>query len=493
MMAALVALVVLGIAGTYFPEKRIQVCILLCISLVGSLISVYMNDTDRPELIFTLIGFHIGLLFIILEPVAMNQSWDDQIHYQRALSISYGGREICSEGERALMLLQVNSDLPLMTQRETEWILQTTHVWGEKIHYHEVWPKVQSLSYLPMAMGLWLSRNIGLTLPWCVRAGKIGNLLCYLAVMASAIHFAPHKRTAMILGLMPTMLFMAANYSYDPWCAAWMTLGTVQFLRCFSADDSLKKKLPYREMLLAFFLACLTKQFYLPFFLICLFLPRSKFHTTREYRAYVTVTLCVFCVSLLLLLPPYFTNTLQVTDLRGGEGVNAVQQLHFTLSQPARYIKTLLRYVFLTFLSPLEIMKETVHLAYISGRGGGIPPIFGPVYLLIIILSFFQEGRGCFEQCSFSLLAISITCFLCSVFVIATTLYVSFTPVGCDTVVGCQIRYIYPLGISMLLIISGTIRYDGMYNRKMTLVFDIGVALYSLVCLFPLLYQVVFA
>lgn len=487
----LILFILLRAFGLAAPDKRSLACCLLFFSLLICMIVVHIDGTDRPALVFFIIGLHIGLLLIMLEPVAVNQSWDDQIHYQRALNIAYGGKEICTAGELAVMEIRVSFDLSAAVQRGVEQTLRTLHTSGEMLHYHLPWPKSLIPSYLSMAAGLWIGRIFHLSLPWCLRAGKIGNLLCYLAVMSAAIHLTKRgKRTVMALGLIPTVLFMASNYSYDPWCISWMTLGTVLFLEYRASDDTLADKPSWKVMLLAFFFACLTKQFYLPLWCICFFLPRSKFRSTEEHRAYITAALVLMVLSVLLLSIPYLKDTLYITDPRGGADVNARQQLHTILAAPVTYVKTILRFVFQTFLFPIYVLGETVNMAYVSLRGGGFPQQFCQFVALAILVSFFLDSRPVFDRKRLVLPVIGLVCVLVSAFVIASTLYVSFTSVGRDTVAGCQIRYVHPLGIFLILIISNSISRERKQSRWMNLAFDCSEALFMLAGLLPLVRQV---
>ena len=93
-------------------------------------------------------------------------------------------------------------------------------------------PVIYCIDYLPMALVMKLCK--GFSLPWGIMftLGKLGNLLVYGLLMYEAIKRTPVGKVMMsIIGLLPSSLFMACTYSYDPWVMGWLYLGAACFLK----------------------------------------------------------------------------------------------------------------------------------------------------------------------------------------------------------------------------------------------------------------------
>ena len=81
--------------------------------------------------------------------------------------------------------------------------------------------------YITQALGMALARWMGLPMHMQIIAARLGNMLGYVLLCFAAIHFLKRfKLTFAAIALMPTPMFMASNFSYDPLCTGLCMLGT---------------------------------------------------------------------------------------------------------------------------------------------------------------------------------------------------------------------------------------------------------------------------
>lgn len=68
--------------------------------------------------------------------------------------------------------------------------------------------------------------------------GKFFNLLCYVLLIYFAIRRIRYGKVLLAaFGLLPTNLYMAANYSYDPWVIGWIVLAFAYYFEEIQNPD----------------------------------------------------------------------------------------------------------------------------------------------------------------------------------------------------------------------------------------------------------------
>jgi len=81
--------------------------------------------------------------------------------------------------------------------------------------------------------------------------------------------------------------------------------------------------------------------------------------------------------------------------------------------------------------------------------------------IVILILTAVLDRNGIRNK-NIWIVLVTVISFLATVFLVATALYISFTPVGHDTVLGCQYRYLIPLLFPLLYMIFPDITSNKM-------------------------------
>jgi len=148
---------------------------------------------------------------------------------------------------------------------------------------------------------------------------------------------------------------------------------------------------------------------------------------------------------LVALLAVFFVKSLASTsgggDTRGGSDVGPADQLAFVFGDIFGYAVILLRFLFTEYLTYAGMQQYISHHAYLGVAGGSI--VF--VILLVATLLFDKEKAYTKETRSGWLNRIYVVLmYFGGSALIASAMYVAFTPVGHPTVQGCQPRYMIP-------------------------------------------------
>lgn len=432
---------------------------------VGLLIAMGRQLPQHPERGFLVIAMCVGLLFIIAEPPIVYLTWDDETHYARALRVSYLNTYYISEPENIASSMRLSNEISLENKLTTTDLLNALPFRdGGNLNNTVSNPYYTLPPYLPIGGGIWLARLLGFSFEVTYMAGRLGNLLCYVLVAYFAIRQLKYGRLfAISLCLIPTILFLAGNYSYDPFCIAFIMLGTCIWLGVWQRPESRMSGEKAAVMLAAFALGVLPKTVYFPVVLIAAFLPKTRFANAaaaRRYRAAVLLTTLLLMFSIVLPFIGSGSGNQMFTDTRGGAEVGATSQIKFILSDPVGYVGILLRYLFNVYFNMDNIMSPTGGcvraFAFIGVQGVVFPETIAWAFLGVAFMAWllsFDINISAGERMSIWVKLLCAALTFGTICLAATSLYCAFTPVGSDTIAGFQERYMLPVVLPMLLVI----------------------------------------
>jgi uncharacterized membrane protein len=243
----------------------------------------------------------------------------------------------------------------------------------------------------------------------------------------------------MVIALLPINIFQSANYTYDIWLIGLSMLG---FAYLFSEMQEPDSKVSVRScvvMITAMFLAVCVKAVYFPLILALLLLSKNKFQSIRQYNFFRIGVITATVITLMSFALPFVVEGPGQGDMRGGSDVNATEQVKFILSNPFGYAVILLN--FLRHYLSLSTMPDYTVLHGYLGHSSNFLLVF---LLLIIVVLTDKHERDKYVTNIRTRLAVVSACFI-TVCLVATALYIAFTAVGLDTVMGCQPRYILPV------------------------------------------------
>lgn len=450
---------------------------------------------------FFLVAFASGSMLIYGVPITTGISWDDQIHYANALNASYLFESQMTSTDWSFSVEAIERaqgkdapdiesfDVNAISERASKLdaSYERDEAQGRTIvdkHKESIYT-INEVGYIPFAVGLWIGRLLHFGFSSTVLFAKLCNLISYAFVVACAISVAPSKKTVFaFVGLMPTSLFLAANFSYDTWLISFTMLGFAFYLRYAWGSKSEFSILNIAACYVFTFVGLAVKAVYFPLIGIYLLVPRDRFSSSRQRLLYYALVILFGVYTLAsFALPFLFSAGAGAGDVRGGAGVDSAGQISFILQNPVRYSGILLTFLFKDLLSPMNSHLLACNFAYLRSLGQALASTCvgeflccAPALSFAALGMFAGDETGAEHVCIWGSIWSFLMC-LFSLVLVATALYVSFTPVGLATVNGCQTRYVIPVLVPALAV--------GLNNK----IFRIGektnlIVLFLLVAIF---------
>lgn len=416
----------------------------------------YMRKQFEAHTAKAFLGFIwiVGLTIILVCPFA-HAGWDIDSHYSLALTASrLGAKEqtltdLLITNARGASLVKDNYNGNIGTIAELE------NGYGDI--YDCCYDSI-SLAHVPAGVGIALGRLFRLSFYKIFMLGELMNLLVYSILCAIAINkLKSGKFILASIALFPTNIFMACCYNYDYWVLGFSFVGIAYFI---SAYQTLDEKITVKDELImcfAIMIACIPKQIYLPMLILPFLLPKKKMVNRVKY--YLTAMLpFVALAGLLLIRTLSEVNT--TGDIRGGSGVNPVEQLHFILGNIPTYTKIL-----------MDFLKDTFSLGYIEhaitnyGNLGYYVAGANLVIIMVIMVAMLDKKPCDAAVGNWLTRGFAILFMFGEAALISTAFYMAFSAVGADSINGVQARYLTPM-MYPLVAVMGSGRVDVKFNRN---------------------------
>lgn len=422
------------------------------IILAGKEIWAWMKA--KPQWFFAISAFLFGSLLIY--GIGTNQvSFDEHTHAKSAYKLSFG---TTIETTEAAMQM-VGNQLPYFNNPEERELVENyenmvhdPEYIAPDIGHQSAFPRAETRVYYPMAIGFYLGRVLDTDFADMVALAKFGNLLCYIAIVFWAIKKAKgYGMVVAAIGLLPNNLFIASALSYDALVTSCLLFAYVLLLNEIVTPDEKMKPINVLLMLVSFVIGCLSKPIYILMAWMTLFFSHKKFY--NKWAA------AIFKVAVVILAGFMIYNIFFPTPVAGGDyqlvsnvaysgdkrnvGTSITGQLAFILGNPLTYTKILLQDMFGMLFGYLGKVPY-VGYAYL-----GTTPFFVNWVLIILGVwaSMFADVKnaigkwfgGLSHLMNFGLTA-----------VIFSSMYVSYTTVGSEHILGVQGRYFIPLFLPFL-------------------------------------------
>lgn len=403
--------------------------------------------TEKIHVYFAVFCSLLGVMFIVAQPAATFYSWDDQIHFQQTVDW-FGGSITYSNGEYNMSDANVSDSAGRKAIHSAEEKQQQINYLNSDVEHNYTkttssFPSFDKISYLPMAIGYNLCKLIHLPFIVSFQIGKIFNLLFYVLLLAYAIKTSKiGKRLITVIALIPVNVFLASNYSYDPAVFVGITIFLVHTFNLF-LDKTTKFDFKTALIMIASMsYACFAKAIYAPFMLLLLLIPKERFKNVKQSRL---IKLGFTLIAGMLFILPMFSGG-SVSDPRGGDTSFSDQTITI-LEHPLDYATVLKSTAADQFSTELIGAFSTTNFAYLNKIDEK-----SNLYLILIILLIFvfitdNKGNNLTIKQRLAILGITIL----NIVLIWTALYLSFTPVGLNTINGVQGRYFLPLLLPLLI------------------------------------------
>lgn len=431
--------------------RNMYVFISLCVWIIISTIYWYIkNNKIKFEKMFLIVGSMLSCMFIVLLPNRLNISYDDQIHYKNIVALSHYPDKSVSVAEDDYYLscfvpqLKNSCDVKDKSYHNIindSYSKRTSVGYNENITY-------KSVVYMPVAIAMMILRGIGLNLSLIILGAKLAGVLFYLYIVYRGMkHLKNGKMVVAAASTMPGAMFIIANFNYDYWLIGLTLYSTCYIVGEYQNPDKYIKIKDFVYIIASTLLGIAVKVVYIPLLGIIAFLPKKKFEKKKGIVAFR----CFFCGIVICAIIGFailiFGGGLGIGDTRGGEEINAMGQIKYILSNPLQYTKTLLTFI-KDYWSIKKIPDYNTATAYLMKPAG----YWGYVAAFMLLVMLYDRSDN--NTVKWYLSASSILIGFITSCMVATALYVVYNPVGSLSIVGCQARYLFPIIVSGMLVVS---------------------------------------
>lgn len=411
----------------------------------------------KMEVLFSITALLMGTFFITVSPATVGVSWDDQIHYGRTVTIiNYlGGRYSKADEDDIGNVAEISgtfgdethSGLTREGRRNLSKRLDKEYASYENGANFVTAEGSYSIAYIPSFIGIVLGRILHLSWVTCFNMGRFFNLLAYVIVIALAISRLKNgKLICALAGLVPSSVFLAASYSYDPWVISWTILGFSEFYRMMMEPEKKIQTKEWIKMLLIFAVGFMPKMVYIVMLLPLIFVSSERFENKKTaVLMKAGIIIIAVILALLAVAPEVIRGTLAAGDSRGGDGVNSGGQVQFILNHPLKAAIIVVRF-FIDYAG----LSTGSYVQFFAYLGGGR---FEALTFAVLFIAAFAEENKYSSGIGKAIRLTGIIGIVLTIFAFIMSLYISFNPVGSESIGGVQGRYIIPLIFPLLYFI----------------------------------------
>jgi len=444
------------IDNSFKPEPIRMIFFITLFFVILFLIFFRKEYARKIEYAFLVVSLSIGMFFMVALP-SHCVSWDEHVHFYNAYDLaSKLGNFKATEAVEFLYFNQesVETMTNSIEERLDEMrLLNVLHRRESEIQdYPKFISKISHAGYLGQSLFMWITLVLGAPFAMVWMAGRFGNLLLYVLLFFFAIKKAPHGKNFMaLLGLVPTSLFLAVSYAYDPAVIAGIMLGCAIIWENMIVRD---KKITIFEQLLylgGMGIAIMSKAVYAPLVLLALFIPKENFSSKKQAKIFRGIVIAAFLIAMSTFVLPTLFNTPAEGDFRGGS-TSIGGQIQYVLGQPFSYAYVLIDNILWSFGNYAYIEATISNFSHLG--------IGKYSFLFFMLLSFVcftdtyeYEPAKKRNELSVKFKIFSSILVTATIALIWTALYLSYTEVGQLAIAGVQPRYFLPLvWISAMLI-----------------------------------------
>lgn len=418
----------------------------------------------RLEIGFLIVALAAGLYMSIGLPANVTLSYDDQIHFERVSKLSSGHYASVS-GQAADMAKTYWSTIisesfvhTADTLEDERLFLQLIDQEAESSAFEEeIQWQFSDTGYVTQSLGFGLGRLLGLPFHMQFILGRVFNMLTYVLLCYFGIRTLKRfKATMAVVALMPTPMFLSANYSYDPTINGLCFLGLALVMDAIMDRETRLSWQRALGILLCLMLGALTKIVYMPLLLLTLLLPRGKFDSNALRIWYKVMAVVIMLAAILAMVFSVSGGMVQLQDTRS-DGADSAAQIAFILQHPFTYLGYFFSYLWDNFTVYFVDACRTT-LAY-AGGVGGMTARLG--FWLILFTAFTDNDPELNQRLNWKLRLSMLIIGGLAVGMVFTTMYVAFSSVGVQDFGGVQGRYLIPVLPLMYMLISP----DGIKNR----------------------------
>ena len=419
------------------PMYTRAIAIMLITLLMGTIFLIYVSNDLMKNIIVTI--FTIGMIFTI--STNFNHALDEKKHFMSAVNISYFNFDYVKNP----ITDQEIEKLPQLSKYTTiDEFLKNNYKpeKSEEVNMEDTPSTPASYNpilYIVPALGITIAKLLGGSIIDLYILGRVFNLILYGILSCIAIKILPYKKNIFtVLLLMPLSLLLAASYSIDGLCIAFVFIFTAYCLKIKKEKETIGLK-DFFILLGLFVLLLLAKSMaYITVAFIVFMLPLIK--TLKKNKKYlpIIITISIIAIILMGVLAIYVKNTTITSDTRASGTTNVSEQLSNIIHNPVFAIKVLILHIKDSLFS-FNWLLQLHHPVFFTNEFAPATMLMLMIFVLYVALTEDDYHFKIKDR------IIMLTSFMLTFILTSLVLYISFTPVGSLTVAGYQPRYLLPI------------------------------------------------
>lgn len=413
----------------YFKTELILIGLIV---ILGTFTILYsFNNKKELHKVAFLIIIIFGLLMVFLSPPMAYP--DEATHFTRSELLTTG--VLYPENTENGYL--VNDYYFNLNQAKQSLTILNNNFNDSIDNSKSYWPTcTQSpfYSYLPSALGIIIAKLCNLTAIWALWLGRLANLLFYGGIASIAIKKATkYKLPLLVVATMPLTISQISSMSYDAFIITLTILAIGYLIYMY------KNKVRNKDLAI-FFISCLLisliKPPYILLSLLILIVPKENFKNKNTY-IYSIVTIAILFLATFFsvghLFDSFFTTSKPLTSSTVNSSISLAGQLNHILSNPTTLIVFPIKSFFNVFITNLSY--------YHYADFNGLKFLNLAYFIFFTIFSIFYQHKIDLSKIKRGFL---LLIFLAIYFGMFFILYLQWTPVGANTILGIQGRYFLP-------------------------------------------------
>ena len=454
------------------------------LTIVGIILyCIFFVVTNKKEIdiskMFLIIVVPISLIHLTLHPIGRVP--DENTHIRRAYEISYG-YILTDVSEEGIVGRELPAELKFVTNENQTYDLYEQNKekdYGTEKEFLDFNNTAiyAFISYLPQAIGIFITRIFGANIVVQVYGARVVNLFTYILLTYFAIKKIPFKRLAIFLiAFLPITIQEAASVSPDA-----LTNGICFFFvsyilhLIYSKEKASKKDLILLGITSA--VVALVKIIYLPLCALVFLIPDEKFENIKKKY---TILILLFIISVILNL-----GWLKYANSHYRQAYNEAnpnEQIAFVLQDPYRYIITCFRDVHLR----IDFYLQGLVGADLSHLDIDMSMIMQVTLFLLLVFSFVCDENENIKP-NWKIKSFLALIFLAVIALLFTSEYIAWNPVGNFWVNGIQPRYFIPVLIIVSVLCNmNNIKLEKKLDYKYIYMLTIGVNLHAIITMMNL-------
>ena len=431
--------------------------------LIYIIVAIIKKYNLKMENIFLLVAPIICIFFMITMPTFKNH--DEYYHWLKAYEVSEGHLMTPIENgtQGSMMPKQVAEVLPedwtTLDYSEVKERLKIQINEDDKVILNPETAAVYSfVQYVPQATGIAIARLFTSNAYIITYAGRVLNIIVAIAILYFAIKIIPFgKKMLLIPAMIPIAIEGFTSLSPDAMTISMSFLYIAYIL--YLAFDKKVEKIKLKDkiiLLIMSIIIALCKIVYIPLVGLLLIIPKEKFENNKnKIINFIVIAGIAIVINLIwLAISSRYLSTFR-------EGDSKIQVL-LALQNPVQFIQQ--------FLYTLNLNSGNYILSLFGadlGWGELVKINTMVPYCLLVIYVFTaitdNKLKNRFE-------AYQIVCILLVVLAIISlifaSLYVQWTTIGNESIIGVQGRYFLPIIPLIMLLLGNCIKVKSTYDEK---------------------------